>query len=60
MVIFIIVDSRHPNTSVTTAKADQLVTITTQAGNNFIVQCNLRIAARPDRATGWSARRKNL
>ncbi len=50
------VESRHPNISVTTAKADRLITIATQAGNNFIVQCNLRIAAKADRATGWSAR----
>ncbi len=26
------VDSRHPNTSVTTTKVDQLITVTTQAG----------------------------
>ena len=32
------VDSRHPNTSVITAEADQLITITTQAGNNLIIQ----------------------
>ena len=28
----IMVDSRHPNTSVSTTKADQLITVTTQAG----------------------------
>ena len=32
------VDSRHPNMSVITAKADQLITMTTQAGNNLITQ----------------------
>ncbi len=30
------VDSYHPNMSVLTAKANQLFTITTQAGNNLI------------------------
>ena len=28
----VMVDSRHPNTSVITTKADQLITVTTQAG----------------------------
>ena len=32
------VDSRHPNTSVIIAKADQLITITTQAGNNLVIR----------------------
>lgn len=30
--ILVMVDSRHPNTSVTTTKVDQLTTVTTQAG----------------------------
>lgn len=30
--ILVMVDSRHPNTSVTTTKVDQLITVTTQAG----------------------------
>ena len=32
------INSRHPNTSVITAEADQLITIKNQAGNNLIVQ----------------------
>ncbi len=36
--IDVMVDSRHPNMSVITAQADQLITITTHAGNNLITQ----------------------
>ena len=34
----VMVDSHHPNTSVFTAKADQLIIITTKAGNNLVTQ----------------------
>ena len=36
--VCVMVDFRHPNMSVITAKADQLITMTTQAGNNLITQ----------------------
>lgn len=51
------VDSRHLNTSLITTKADQLITTTTQTGNNFIIPL---IAARPHRATGRSARQLGI
>ena len=34
----VMVDSRHPNTPVITTKPDQLITITTQPGNNLMIQ----------------------
>ena len=38
-IFSVMVDSSHPNTSlITTKQADQLITITTQAGNNLIIQ----------------------
>lgn len=65
-VTIFMADSRHPNTSVTTTKVDQLITVTTQAGittqdrrlglgitssPNGPTDCNYE---RLHGATGWS------
>ncbi len=72
----VMVDSRHPNMSVITAKADQLITITTHAGNNLITQWfhgsqlgrierlvghrSARTLGIASRPTGWSARQLGI